>query len=242
MGAPLAIAGGWGECFVDENLSMVCGQLIADPDHAGDLKLAADKAPRTIAAVGRGGDHAEVVRGKLRIGAKDLNDPIVRGPIADLSGTISETCALSRSGEIECWREDPGPKGTRVEYYKPEIADATALSGLCALRSGGHVSCWSGTTRGAAIVGAQRIVANSRQVCGLMPDARLRCQSLDVLGREETVMPTEEGVVDLAAGEGHWCAIVAGGKVECRGDNRHGELGTVPDGVSVEGREIAWGR
>lgn len=241
IGAPVAIAGEAGECFVDERMSMVCGELIADPDHAGDLKLKADGAPRTIAAVGRDGAHAEVVRGKLRVRAESLKDPIVRGQIADLGGRMDETCALLRSGGIECWREDPGPWGTRIAHHSPEIADATALSGPCALRSGGRVSCWSGTSvDDTAIEGAQRIVANSRQVCGLLPDGRLRCESLSPIGREP-VVPVLEHVVDLAAGEGHWCAIVAGGKVECRGDNRHGQLGTVPISVSVEGREIAWG-
>jgi hypothetical protein len=240
IGAPVAIAGQVGECFVDERLSMVCGALIPDPDHAGDLKLAADAAPRTIAAVGRGGDHAEVVRGKLRVRAEDLKDPILRGPVIDLAGTLDETCALSRSGEIDCWREDRGPWGTNVDHHAPAIGDATALAGQCALRSGGRVSCWEGATiRDTAIEGALRIVADYRQVCGLLPEGRLRCESLEQLGREPAV-PVLEHVVDLAAGVGHWCAIVTGGKVECRGDNRHGELGTVPDSVSVEGREIAW--
>ncbi len=241
IGAPVAIAGRIGECFVDERLSMVCGELIADPEHAGDLKLAADGAPRTIAAVGRGGDHAEVVRGKLRLRADDLKDPILRGPVADLAGTLDETYVLSRSGEIDCWREGRGPKGSWVEHYEPAITDATALAAKCALRSGGRVSCLLGSqVRDTAIEGALRIVADTGQVCGLMPGGRLRCESLDPLERAPMV-PVTEGVVDLAAGEEHWCAIVSGGKVECRGDNRYGQLGTVPVSVSVEGREIVWG-
>jgi len=241
-GAPMAIAGLDGECFVDERRSIVCGVLRPDPDHPGDLRLAHGSKPRTIAAVGRGGEHAEIVHGVLRLRDSSLEDPVLRGPVTEMSSSWNQTCVLAGAGEIRCWTRQRGPWGVRIHQHVPAIADAIGISGRCALHRSGRVSCWSGASlEDTGLAGAQRIVGNDREVCALLPERRLRCASLDPLGLEPPSNPIDENVVDLVAGTGHWCAVLTDGNVTCWGDNQYGQLGTLPVGVSLEGREISWG-
>lgn len=48
--------------------------------------------------------------------------------------------------------------------------------------------------------------------------------------------PNGASVLDVSAGEGHTCAVLAGGSVACWGDDRFGQLG---DGILADQQPVA---
>jgi alpha-tubulin suppressor-like RCC1 family protein len=79
---------------------------------------------------------------------------------------------------------------------------ATGAEHSCALLEGGHVRCWGSNERGQLGVGDASLLESSpRDVVGL------------------------EGVVQLALGASHTCALLADGSIRCWGDNQRAQLG-----------------
>jgi len=90
------------------------------------------------------------------------------------------------------------------------IAIAAGGKHTCALLPGGTVKCWGLNSNGqlgsGALTGPQTC---SGAACSTTPAA----------------VPGLSGVVAVAAGSTHTCALLAGGTVECWGSNAYGELG-----------------
>ncbi|MBI5500261.1 MAG: hypothetical protein HY907_08465 [Deltaproteobacteria bacterium] len=147
--------------------------------------------------------------------------------------------ALSRAGAVIRWSDAGGRvKATPVE----ELAGAVAVApptdrGPCALMPDGAVACMTGEDieiRG-AIRGLESGVvtlAGGRhgRGCAVMRDGTARCWVRDP--EFHAPMPTAtpvagvDGVLALAVGETHVCALLAGSDVICWGDdNHHGQLG-----------------
>jgi alpha-tubulin suppressor-like RCC1 family protein len=130
------------------------------------------------------------------------------------------TCALLLSGEVKCWGiNDAGQlgNGTNTMSTIPVsvngltdrvIAISTGSSHTCALTSNGGVKCW-GNNQGGQL-GDGSILLTITNYGKTIP--------VDVNG-------LTSGVIGIAAGGSHTCALTFSGRVKCWGDNANGGLG-----------------
>ncbi|MCC5950510.1 MAG: hypothetical protein JJU45_00290 [Acidimicrobiia bacterium] len=133
----------------------------------------------------------------------------------------------------------------------------------CVLLADATVSCWgddaagqtgSGTPGGttaqptpvAGLAGVTAVAAGANHTCALLADATVSCWGDDAAGQTGSGTPggtTEQpavvaglsGVVAIAAGANHTCALLDTAAVSCWGDNAAGQTGTgSPGGVTAE--------
>jgi len=134
--------------------------------------------------------------------------------ILSISAGGSHTCAVTSTGSVKCWGlNTSGQLGdgttktsatpTQVSNLPPGIL-AVAAGGqhTCAITTSGGVSCWGLNRSGQLGNGTTKNSSVPVQVTGLA-----------------------SGVVEIAAGGAHTCAVAAGGGVLCWGRNRSGQLG-----------------
>jgi len=150
-----------------------------------------------------------------------VNTPIdvagLGGPAAKLALGGQHSCALTPGGVVKCWGSDSGGQlglgfygGARfspvdVAGIPPTAIDISAGNAhSCALFTSGNVKCW-GTLQGPASGSGQA-------------DAQFR--ALDVPG-------LTSGVVAIAGGLRHACALFNDGSVKCWGDNSQGQVGDI---------------
>ena len=140
--------------------------------------------------------------------------------------SVGHTCALMSGGGVKCWGDNSTGQmgdGTTTNSSTPVdvCADAectSALSGVvviaagaghtCALMSGGGVKCWGANGFGLLGNGTTTGSSTPVNVC-----ADVACTS------------ALSGVVAIAAGAGHTCAVTGLGGVKCWGDNSTGQMG-----------------
>jgi alpha-tubulin suppressor-like RCC1 family protein len=152
-----------------------------------------------------------------------------------IAASGQETCALLAGGGVDCWgANDHGqlgdgtssgpescngyPCATRpVAVSATARATAIALGGdhACALLAGGRVDCWGANDHGQLGNGT----SSGPQNCNGYPCAT---RPVAVSGLENATA--------IAAGGAHTCALVAGGHVECWGDDTYGQLGDPASG------------
>jgi alpha-tubulin suppressor-like RCC1 family protein len=148
--------------------------------------------------------------------------------VTQLTAGISHTCALVGSpGEVMCWGRndraqvgngevsDAVPSPAKVADLEDAVEIVAGGSHTCARREAGSVVCWGYNYLGSLGNGSTRPTrATSLQEVVQLSDA-----------------------VALAAGEYFTCALRAGGRVVCWGDNRHGQLGDgTSEGADCSGR------
>lgn len=126
----------------------------------------------------------------------------------------SHTCALTMAGGVKCWGHNVNGQlgdGSTVQRNAP--VDVSGLSSgvaaivngvnhSCALSTAGGVTCWGYNAYGQLGDGTTTQRATPVNVRGL-----------------------ETGVVALAAGIGHTCALTHAGAIKCWGYNLNGQLG-----------------
>jgi alpha-tubulin suppressor-like RCC1 family protein len=135
------------------------------------------------------------------------------GVVAIAAGS-AHACALTSVGAVRCWGYNglgALGNGTTLNRHAPVgvtglgsgvTAIAAGLDYTCALTSGGGVECWGDNGFGKLGDGT----------------ATDRYEPVDVAG-------LASGVVALAAGHSHTCALTRVGGVKCWGRNAFGELG-----------------
>ena len=142
--------------------------------------------------------------------------------VAAVAAGWSQTCAVTAGGGLKCWGDNAyGKLGDGTTTRRETPTDVTGLtSGVtavavgflhaCALTTGGGVKCWGDNRSGALGDGTLTSRLTPADVAGLT-----------------------SGVVAIAAGSSHTCALTTGGAVLCWGFNYDGQLG---DGTSTSRR------
>jgi alpha-tubulin suppressor-like RCC1 family protein len=140
--------------------------------------------------------------------------------VAAIAAGAYHTCALTTGGGVVCWGANGyGQVGDGTTTPRPT---PTAVSGLgsgvaalaagrmhtCALTNAGSVKCWGYNASGQLGDGTTTNRSTPTGVSGL-----------------------GNGVVAVAAGEGHSCALTTDGAVLCWGFNMYGQLG---DGSAID--------
>lgn len=180
-----------------------------------------------------------------------LVDPLASSWMLSSEGTLQN---LSRTTTIDAAKLRPetakrAAPGARIE----EVAEVEWFTqGLCVRHRDGAVRCVDkpgqeplaistlslsggrGSKRAKApLGGVVSLKSSENQVCGLLGDGTVACADGYSEGTAE-IVPELRQIVELSAGEAHFCARTRGGEVLCWGANRSGQLG---DGTT-EGRGV----
>lgn len=148
--------------------------------------------------------------------------------VIEIDAGGGHSCALTAAGELFCWGRNvngqvgdgEGGPDTQDRYRPVAVQNlegpvahvALGYQHSCALMAAGQVYCWGQNYNGQLGQG----VGGQEVTFSVLPR---RVEGLDG--------PVEQ----LVVGGNHSCALVAGGRVSCWGDNRRGQLG---DGSDIE--------
>ncbi len=144
----------------------------------------------------------------------------------DLATGYAHSCALLAVGTVKCWGSNADGAlgdGTTTDRHAPVTVRAS-----------------SGTT--SALSGVSAIAAGDMHTCALLAVGTVRCWGFNgdsELGDGTSIDRTApvtvrasagsssplSGVTAIAAGDGHTCALLAGGTVKCWGFGGFGQLG-----------------
>jgi alpha-tubulin suppressor-like RCC1 family protein len=204
-------------------------------------------------------------------GLRDSTSTIA--PATAVAAGGEHTCVMIRTGTVRCWggnRAGQLGDGTTNDRRRPVdvvrlgVAATAVAAGwrhTCALTTAGGVKCWghngfgqlgNGTSTGvradpvevSGLRGVIAIAAGGDHSCALTGGGGVKCwgqNSYGELGDGTTtdrsspvdVVGLSSGVIAIAAGGGHSCAVTTIGDVHCWGFNRLGQLG---DGTTDDRR------
>jgi alpha-tubulin suppressor-like RCC1 family protein len=138
-----------------------------------------------------------------------------------IAGGDSHTCAVV-NGAAKCWGlNNFGQVGDNTTTPRHSPAAVSSISGVQAIAAGGAHSC---------------AIVNGAAMCwGLNSSGQLGNATPGDPPPGDSHVPVPvtglgSGVIAIAAGENHTCAIVTGGAVKCWGNNASGQLGNSATG------------
>jgi alpha-tubulin suppressor-like RCC1 family protein len=140
----------------------------------------------------------------------------------------THTCGLFTNGSVKCWGY--GGRGRLGYGNEQNLGDDEPLSAIPAL----EVSSDPGVT-------VRALAAGSEHTCAVLGDGTVKCWGWNYYGQlgyghtrnigddelpaSAPAIALSEPAVDIAAGNAHTCAILESGRVQCWGNNDHGQLG-----------------
>jgi alpha-tubulin suppressor-like RCC1 family protein len=134
--------------------------------------------------------------------------------IASIAAGGGHSCAVTTAGALKCWgNNDAGQLGDNSQLERHGPVDVFGFAGgvrqvaagwqhTCAITVAGGVMCWGDNTYGQLGDGTRTAQIVPAPVAGL-----------------------DSGMVAVAAGAAHTCALTTAGAVKCWGANGSGELG-----------------
>jgi alpha-tubulin suppressor-like RCC1 family protein len=136
-------------------------------------------------------------------------DPVgLSSGVASISIGRDQTCAITTTGAVKCWGLDFGAGSSDVPVDMPGLS-----SGIAAVSEGDNFSC--------AVTSAGAALCWGRNSDGELGNGTTNDSYQMPVG----VSGLSSGVVAIAAGDSHACAITASGGVKCWGANVQGQLG-----------------
>jgi alpha-tubulin suppressor-like RCC1 family protein len=151
--------------------------------------------------------------GATALGTAALN---IRGAGQAVGGGVSRTCAVTAGGGLKCWGDNLyGRLGDGSGTNQNSPVDVSSL--------------------GSGVIG---VSAGDDHTCALMATGGVKCWGRNAFGElGDGTAPTDHatpvdvsglssGVVAIAAGSLHTCALTTAGGVKCWGSNNSGELGS----------------
>jgi alpha-tubulin suppressor-like RCC1 family protein len=150
--------------------------------------------------------------------------------MSGIAAGVFHACAWNTEGGVWCWGENlSGQLGDGTMYNSPVPVRVEGLTGgarvvvaggshTCALRIAGGVVCWGNNDHGQLGDGTTAARNKPGDVAGLTA-----------------------GVVSIAAGVSHTCALLESGSVRCWGLNDHGQLGNGTNADSPVPVEVVGG-
>ncbi len=296
-GVVAVAAGGWHTCALTSAGGVQCwgfnwyGQLGDGMTTHRSTPVAVSGLASGVAAVTAGGEHtcALTSAGGVQCWGYNLYGQLGDGtetnrytPVA-VSGLASgvaavaagdgHTCAVTSAGGVQCWGRNYYGQlgdGTWTNHPTP-VAVVGLASGVaavaageehtCAVTSAGGVQCWGcnfsgqlgdGTTTNRCTPvavsglasGVVAVAAGGSHTCALTSAGGVLCWGDNVYGQlgdgttthrstPVAVSGLASGVLAVAAGRHHTCALTSAGGVQCWGDNGYGQLG---DGTTTDRR------
>ena len=209
------------------------------PSSAGDVNVGgavtqiAAGASHTCALLDRRAVRCWGFAGAAALGygrSPELDEPAaygdvpVGGEVTQVDAGFRHSCALLASGKVRCWGENAsgelgyahtlpvGDDEVPASAGDVEVGGSVRQIGLgtahtCALLDSGTVRCWGANGRGQLGYGHTRVVGDD--------EAPASAGDVQIGGP----------VVQVAAGDAHTCALLAGGSVRCWGFAGSGRLG-----------------
>jgi len=143
-----------------------------------------------------------------------VNVQNLSGPVSAVSTGYGYTCALLRTGGVQCW----GGNGFG------QLGNGTTAQSLTPVNVSGLSS------------GVRAIAAGKAHTCAVLSTGAVKCWGLNSssqLGNDSTngsstpgdVSNLSSGVIAIATGEKHTCALLSTGAAKCWGANGNGQLG-----------------
>jgi alpha-tubulin suppressor-like RCC1 family protein len=219
----------WGGDFGDAP-SAIAGLTDAVQLAAGQRHVCARTKPGGVVCWGED-DHLQL--GDAKPGPRQAAPRPIAGlaHVDEIAAGGDDTCART-GGSVRCWGSgfdavlgDPARADSGAPRSIPDLDDAKAIAmgtaHACALRAGGGVACWGGPDYGPFGVPA----GCPQNKIGL----RTGDNGQEVMRTEYCAAPVAvdglAGVVSLAHGMNHACALLRGGEIRCWGGENSGELG-----------------
>lgn len=155
------------------------------------------------------GDNANLQFADAAVGSRNAPGPAIPSSLpVQMSSRAAETCAVAGDGSVSCWGfyyplAEMAGSPTRITGLSGVRSVSVAGGARCALATDGSVSCWG--FGGSGILGDGRGVDSTRvpvAVSGISNAASLAPDAWE-----------------------HMCSVLQGGRVQCWGSNRSGQLG-----------------
>jgi large repetitive protein len=152
-----------------------------------------------------------------KVASADINVAVTCG--VTIAAGVAHTCVVTSAGGVLCWGSNEYGQlgnGETANSTTPVsvaglstdvVSIAAGSNSTCALTSAGDVWCWGDNA------------------AGQLGNGSFTASSLPVKALGTTGDTPLNGVIAIAAGESHACAVTSSGAALCWGDNSNGQLG-----------------